>query len=615
MKELKLKKAIPEAGGVQDVVFGMIYLTFFGYFLLVYPFAFNFELYMHGHYFGVVIAGIAVLAYGLFSLFDSGSGARVARGAHGTPDLTGLLILIFFAVGYLCFPSSRGNEYLVNASIAGVCLALLRSMSLNALRVLLVFVAAGGLIELALALLTTQKGFSGEPLSITGSLHNSGVLAVFLVIQLPLLWYAIDLLSRKWMARHSRWFRIVLFCPVLLLVLAICIYSKARMAIATAGVLSVLVAWRYLKKDILQLPVYIRIVSAMLTLCVVLLCGYYFYHLKEGSSIGRLLILDVSLRHLPDHFWLGTGLGRFSWYYPQWQAGYFLAHPRPESPFFLSAGESYVVFNEFLQLFETFGLLGSLLILLSFTWLFRAISVRNKKLLSTCKATVIATLSCCCFHYPLHQNAVLLILAICFSIVAAIRENDPFLPTLGVLKKWVRLSGALVVALAVAVLLTGYHQYAAMEKWQLIRDDDRAQRDTLKKEILSCYNDLYFDGKFLAEYSAFLARDPADLPNAIAMAEASRQRFISWTSIEDLAYYYLQQKDYARAIRTFEWLSEYVPNRFRPRWELLELYKRTQHPDSAIRTASFILTMPVKISSDEVSEIKKEAESLIKLSQ
>jgi len=611
MRELKL---------IKDVVFGMIFLTFFGYFLLVYPFAFNFELYMHGHYFGVVIAGIAMLSYGLFSLFNSGSGTlgswtHSASGVPGTPDLTGSLILLFFAVGYVYFPSCRGNEYLVNASVAGVCLVLLRSMSLSGLRVLLVFVAAGGLLELVLALVTMQERFSGEAISITGSLHNSGVLAVFLVIQLPLLWYAIDVFSRKWMARRGRQLRLVLFCPVFLLVLGICIYSKSRMALVTTGVLAILAAGGYPKKVVLQLPVYIRVVSAVLVLSAVVLCGYYFYRLKEGSSIGRLLILDVSLRHLPDHFWLGTGLGRFSWYYPQWQAGYFLVHSRPEGPFFLSAGESYVAFNEFLELFETFGLLGSTLILPAFAWLFTAISVRNRQLLSTCKATVVAILSCCCFHYPLHQSAVLLILALCFSIVAAIRENDPFLPKPGFPKKWVRLSGVLVVALAVAVFLTGYRQYAAMEKWQLIRDDDRAERDTLKNEALGCYNNLYLDGKFLAEYGAFLARDPTDLNRAIAMAEASRQRFISWTSIEDLAYYYLQQKDYTSAIRTFEWLSEYVPNRYRPRWELLELYKRTQHPDSAIRTASFILAMPVKIPSDEVSEIKKEAESLIKSSQ
>jgi len=617
MKEFKLKKIIIQAGDIQDVVFGMIYLIFFGYFLLVYPFAFNFEIYMHGHYFGVVIACVAILSYGLFSSFNSQRGLSASPVKTGFHDLTGSLALLLITAGYLCFPSCRGNEYLVNASISGLCLVLLRSMSPNSLRVLLIIVAAGGLAELILAMVMTQNNFSGEPVSITGSLHNTGVLAVFLVIQLPLLWYAIDYCSRKWTPRHSRWFRSILFCPALFLVLAICVYSKARMAVATAAVLAILFAGRYFKKDLPGLPAYARTVSAMLLLGTVLLSGYYFYYLKQGSSIGRLLILDVSLRHLPDHFWLGTGLGRFSWYYPQWQAAYFLAHPKPESPFFLSAGETYVAFNEFLQLFETFGFWGFLLVLLSFTWLFTAVSTQNRELLFACKATAVAILSCCCFHYPLHLNAILLILALCFSIVASIRENDPIfkIPIASVRKKWLRLSGAVAVALAVPALLIGYQQYAAMEKWQLIRDDDRAQRDMLKKEALSCYDHLRYDGKFLAEYGAFLARDPIDLHNAIAMAEASRKIFISWTSIEDLAYFYLQQKEYARAIRTFEWMSGYVPNRFRPRLELLELYKKTHHPDSAIRTASFILAMPVKIASDEVSDIKKEAESTIKSSQ
>lgn len=593
---------------MKEFVFGLIYLGFFGYFLLVYPFAFNFELYMHGHYFGVVLAGVAILAYGLFSFFDSRPGIR---------DLTGSLVLLLITAAYLCFPSCRGNEYLINSSIAGICLVLLRAMSLNALRVLLIIVAAGGLAELVLALAKARESFSGEPVAIIGSLHNSGVLAVFLVIQLPLLWYAIDYCSRKWMPRYSRWFRCLLFCPAVLLILSICVYSKARIAIVTAAVLAVLVLWGRFSKALVRLPVYVRAASAVLLLCAAILSGYYFYHLKQGSSIGRLLILDVSVRHIPDHFWLGTGLGRFSWYYPQWQAAYFLAHPRPGGPFFLHAGETYVAFNEFLQLFETVGLLGSLIVLFSFIWLFTAVSIRNKELLFACKATVIAILSCGCFHYPLHQNAVLLIMALCFSIIAAIRENDPFfnIPEAAVRRRWLRFSGAVVVILSGPALLTGYDQYTAMEKWQLLRDDDMMPRDTLKKEALGCYAQLRYDGKFLAEYGAFLARDSVDLGSAIAMTEASRRTFISWTSIEDLAYYYLQERDYASAIRTFEWLSGYIPNRFRPRMELLELYKKTNHPDSALRTAAIILAMPVKVASDEVSGIKKEAGSTLKLSQ
>lgn len=617
MNDLRLKKRIIEVGGVQNIVFGLIYLTFFGYFLLVYPFAFNFELYIHGHYFGVVIAGIAILSYGLFSFLQNRPDKSGFYVTSSFRDMTGTLILLLITTGYLCFPSCRGNEYLVNASIAGICLILLRSMSLHALRVLLIIIAAGGLLELMLALVMTKRNFSGEPGAIIGSLHNTGVLAIFLVIQLPLLWYSTVYYSLKWMPRHGRWIRFALFCPAVFLVLAICVHSRARMAIVTIAVLLILVLWRYCKNALFRLRMYVRAVSVLLLLCIAILSGYYFFHMKEGSSIGRLLILDVSVRHLPDHFWLGTGLGRFSWYYPQWQAAYFFDHPLLEGPFFLSAGETYIVFNEFLQLLETVGLLGFLLVLLSFTWFFTAISVRSKELLITCKVTVIAILSCCCFHYPLHLNAILLILALCFSIVAAIRENDFFFNILrpAVRKKWLCLSGAVAMILAVPALLTGFNQYVDMEKWQLIKDDDRAERDVLKKEAISCYDHLRYDGKFLAEYSAFLARDSSELPKAIAMAEASSRSFISWLSMENLAYYYLQQKDYVKAINTFEWLSEYVPNQFRPRLELLELYKRTQHPDSARRTAAFILAMPVKVPSDEVSEIKEEAESTIKLSQ
>ncbi|MBS1605322.1 MAG: O-antigen ligase family protein [Bacteroidetes bacterium] len=608
MKELKQKGVMIQAGSIRDVVFGLVYLVFFGYFLLVYPFAFNFELYMHGHYVSVVIGGVAILAYGLLWLADDGWRGRGQGGC---------LVLLLIAAAYLCVPSYRGNEYLVNVSIAGVCLILLRSMNLDALCVLLIIVAAGGVLELVLALVPAWRSFSGEAVVLTGSLHNSGVLAVFLIIQAPLLWYAIDHCSRKWVARRGRRVRNILFIPVALLILSVGVYSKARVAIFTAAVLGLLAVRRYLKKNLLRFPVYARVLTWILLAGAVFISGYYFYHLKEGSSIGRLLILDVAFRHIPDHFWLGTGPGRFSWYYPQWQAGYFLAHPQPGGPFFLSAGETYVAFNEFLQLFETFGLMGSLLVLLSCVWFFTAESTKSRDLLFACKATVVAILSCCCFHYPLHQNAILLILALCFSIVAAVRENVALfsVPAVSLKSKWLLSFGVATVALGGAALFTGCRQYVAMERWQAIRDDDRTPHNALKKDAIGCYARLCYDGKFLAEYGAFLAQDPADLPDAISVSEASRETFISWRSIEDLAYFYLEHKQYACAISTFEWLSGYVPNRYRPRMELLELYKRTNRPDSARRTAGFILAMPVKVASDEVSEIKKEAEIMLKTSQ
>ncbi len=602
MKELMQKRIMLDVDGIRDIVFGLIFLIFFGYFLLAYPFAFNFELFMHGHYFGVVVAGLAVLAYGLLITFD------------GKLDLFGFAALLLITAGYLCFPAWRGNEYLINASIAGLCLVLLRSMNLSALRVLLFLAAGADALELTIALTKQQETFSQEPFAFIGSLHNSGVLAVFLVIQLPLLWYAIDQLCSRWMSRQRRWLRLVLFCPVLLVITGVCVYNKARVAILTIGVLAVIAAGKEFSKKLRELPAYSRIILACLLLCVLILAGYYIYHLKEGSSIGHLLILDVSARHLTDYFWTGTGLGRFSWHYPQWQAAYFLADPQPGSAFFLSAGESYVAFNEFLELFETLGFLGFLLVVTAFVWLFTATSTQNKELLFICKATAAAILSCCCFHYPLHLSVNLLILALCFAIVAKTRENGYRFAVIGN-RKWPRFGGVIVAVLALPTLLIGYSQYTAIEKWESIRDNDRSPHDVLKQEALGCYAQLYHDGKFLAEYGTFLGQDSLDLSKAIAITEASQERFISWTSMETLAYYYLQQRDYSKAIRSFEWLSGYVPNRFKPRMELLELYKRTNHPDSAIRTANFILTMPIKVASDEVSAIRKEAESTIKLGQ
>lgn len=120
------------------------------------------------------------------------------------------------------------------------------------------------------------------------------------------------------------------------------------------------------------------------------------------------------------------------------------------------------------------------------------------------------------------------------------------------------------------------------------------------------YSNLKNDGKFLADYGNYLYEHNSDVDSAIKILEISKNKFISRESIEILAYLYIEQKEYSKAIKYFEWLVNYIPSRFSYRLELIKLYQKMQRIDKARQLANFTLHMPVKILSSDVLLIKNE---------
>lgn len=355
------------------------------------------------------------------------------------------------------------------------------------------------------------------------------------------------------------------------------------------------------------LPKSMVLLISAISIGSILWAGIWLFNLKKLSAIGRLLSINISLYHITDHFWLGTGLGRFAWYYPQWQATYFNAHTRPPLAYFLSAGESYIVFNAYFQLFETIGLLGFLFCIYGLYRFFKVKAINRRSLLMVVKCAVLAILCSGFTSYPLHVNVILLLLGACLAIGFPINDKSIVLP---VRKQWLYINKTLIVLcflLVCCVFYKGYSAYNAVNKWADLRDGSSS-----KIIAESIYPILKNDGKFLTEYGTLLLSDSSNKFTAINILEKAKQLLITRQGVEALVTAYSNVKRYKPAIINQQFLVNYLPNKFLQKDNLLQLYVFVNDSSKIKQIGKTILQMPVKIPSFEVEKIKQNTRVILK---
>jgi tetratricopeptide (TPR) repeat protein len=304
-----------------------------------------------------------------------------------------------------------------------------------------------------------------------------------------------------------------------------------------------------------------------------------------------------------------------------WQANYFKTTANPPMAYYLSAGESYLIFNEFVQLFESVGLVGFLFFSLLLYWFFRSGSLQHMELIHAAKATMAVILVTGLTSYPFHVNAILLLTTFCLA--AAAIAGDKKLEILSLqagceairlfAERWAQVS--LCAMLIITAGLTAFRsakQYFVVREWQYVRDRSPADREGVKKKYRELYRSLNGDGKFLTDYGDYLSAIPEDCSRAVEVLEEAKSLFISRKTVELTGYAYKQIDNYPKAIENFEWISDYLPSNFSSKLELLKLYTLSGDSARARSMGTRILTMPVKIPSEEVDRIKRETREILK---
>jgi tetratricopeptide (TPR) repeat protein len=209
-----------------------------------------------------------------------------------------------------------------------------------------------------------------------------------------------------------------------------------------------------------------------------------------------------------------------------------------------------------------------------------------------------------------------LLLACCFATAAMVNENRwrllqaPRLPD-----RLSNIAGRLLqmvlIVIAVVAAYVAFGQWRAKKDWDKLRNQLFSSRAEIHAGYRQLYNTLHYDGKFLTDYGMFLAEDSADCPKAVAVLEEAKKYVITRVAIETLAQAYKKTGNYQKAIENYQWLCNYLPNKFGTKLELLTLYVAVNDSVNARKTAHTILTMPVKIPSREVDRIKNETTGIL----
>lgn len=562
----------------QEYLICASFFCVFTYSMVLYPFAFNYEIYEFGYY-DLSLATIStVLTSCIFSFFY--------KGTNGVYTQLAVLLASLVHVLYM----RDGNEYASVVTVFLIYFLLLKTVLLEKLITLMYCISVLYLFQLIYAGYAFTSKTSSE---LDGTLHNTGVFSIFCIIFIPLYQYIIH----KHLSGTAHKLLYVYVVPVI----AIVFYLKSRTAVIAISLIYVIpFIYIYLKKKS-QYSKYLLALGG----CLLLTCTFFFlFYLKSGSSFGRILMLKIAVLHMYENFWFGTGLGKFTFYYPFWQADYFKNNLNAEaSSFFLSAGESYLIFNEFIQLLLTIGFFPFVFIaFFSFAFFFRKWSIEIE-LFSMIKRTFAIILACSITYYTLHINVVLALIAF-YSAMCSSSLPSTKLPSINITA--IRGLKATAIIISLILLLYTLKKYDAIYTWKQVKQGYESEIAGSNADSNEIYLNLRNDGKFLADYGNFLYENGASIPQAINFMEMSKKKFVSKQSIENLAYLYLEAKDYGKAIASFEWLVNYVPNGFRNRLELLKLYIRVSEIEKAKHLARFSLDMPVKIRSKEVMLLRNE---------
>ncbi|MEO8819819.1 MAG: O-antigen ligase family protein, partial [Ginsengibacter sp.] len=336
---------------------------------------------------------------------------------------------------------------------------------------------------------------------------------------------------------------------------------------------------------------------------------YYLIRIRPASFEGRIFIWRTAIHHFSNNLFTGIGLGNFPYYYPKWQIEYFSSHYSPPISYFLNTDDTHVAFNEPLQMLIETGLFGFTCCIILLIYLFNKKSKENKTFVVTLKRTLILILIAGLSSYPLHCNATLFLVAFCVTGLLLNGKNS-ISPGIKKITGFGIMIFFLTQFILGLVAFKSMNHYLAISKWNSLREDLLMPSSQIKNGYLMLYTFLSTNGKFLLDMGEHLT-DLGDTANALNILEESKKYYISSRTFASNADAYYQSGNIPAAIKNLEDLSNLIPNKFAPRYELVQLYYKSGEFVKGNQMARFILSMPMKKMSPEVILIKKETRKIL----
>ena len=411
--------------------------------------------------------------------------------------------------------------------------------------------------------------------------ENTGLYSIYIASFIPvLLWrfYSRPVLQKIFLAL------LLLLGIVLLLIL------QSRTAWISTIIGLLLLVLSYWEVSIKKRVVVVGFCIIMLPL---MLYGY-----KKDSSNGRLFIYRNTMDMIADKPVFGHGFDEFKTKYLDYQSDYFYRNISDDKNQIL-ADNTRVAFNDYLQVMSELGLVGMIILIASIITILSY--MKPKSLCFICGFSVLIISSL--FSYPMSIPPAELMVSTLGAYIINIKTDRSNLR--GVYRK--NLFGGLVTMfVSLILLLFSVVNLIVFTKWNDAYLKVLTMNDKGFNEYNEIYPIMYGNGGYLFNYGSELVYS-GYTESGIAILEKSKSYFNDSYLYLNLGDAYFRLEDYASAERHYIYAATMCPNRFRPLYSLMNLYKKIGDKEAAEKCAKTILTKVVKVPSPEVDRIRQDA--------
>ncbi|MBP1617085.1 MAG: hypothetical protein H6Q14_912 [Bacteroidetes bacterium] len=325
------------------------------------------------------------------------------------------------------------------------------------------------------------------------------------------------------------------------------------------------------------------------------------YHLKKDSADGRLLMWKVASGIIKEHP-QGIGIGRFPYYYGEYQVRYFYDNKAVHSHEELVAGSPEYAFNEYVQIGVEHGIIP-LIVFLSLSVYAVYVGFKNRE--HGPSGALVSLLCFAFFSYPFS----LLPFPIVYAVLLALCVNSNKASSATAPKQAIIPTGFLL-ALFVSVLLLihqRYPIYEAYREWKIAKMLNNSAIDD--KQALNYKNNfmlLKHESSFLFEYAQCLNRLGRYQESNRILTEMKN---INCDPMIDnvMGRNFQSMKQYGQAEACFRRSCLMVPSRLYPHYLLIKLYKEHRDTVKMKKTIITLLEKEPKVNSPAIKQMKEEA--------
>lgn len=339
------------------------------------------------------------------------------------------------------------------------------------------------------------------------------------------------------------------------------------------------------------------------------------YHLKKGSSDGRLFIWKVTTEIIKDNPFFGVGFDRFKAYYMNYQANYFSEHGETQEA--LIADNTYYAFNEFIQFITEQGVFGFIILILVLYFIVKTtVRKENNELSVIIKTSLLSIGVFAFFSYPMEILPIKLIMVALLAGIALLDQNK--IKLFQNFKITSPIKFALKTLMIGCVIITTIFSVnyisrldASFKNWQLaLSNYQYGDYESTIQEYEEAYPKLKNNGEFLMNYGKALSVYKQD-KKAIEILEQAKTH-LNTTIIETaLGDAYKNIKQYKEAKIAYKHAANMIPSRFYPLYLLAKLYDESGQKEKALAVAKNILEKEIKVPSTAIKEIQQEMKHII----